>query len=127
MKSKLIHRIKSVQRVETKYGLRGLVELEFSGSPAQVHWVSPKQANKLLDCMDRLDEHGGYSCKRLECHGVFDDSSGKDRFVWCGLHSPQRSELEFISDKFGVAIFPAYSIKMDASPQKVDPSLIDEE
>lgn len=57
--------------------------------------VSEKQAVKLNQCFILA---GGESGKHCEVHGIFDNG----RFVWCGTREPHRSELGFLSEKFGV-------------------------
>ena len=57
--------------------------------------LSEKQAVKINQCFVFA---GGESGAHCEVHGIFDES----RFVWCGTREPHRSELGFLSDKFGV-------------------------
>lgn len=63
--------------------------------------LSEKQAIKLNQCFVLA---GGESGKHCEVHGVFDNG----RFVWCGTRESHRSELGFLSERFGVDFFGVF-------------------
>jgi len=126
MRAVVAHTIKSVREVNTKFGPRCVAEVEFVGEPKQELWMSPKQGNQLRKCFDELERHGGYSGKHGECHIMLDHGERGDRFVWCGMHTPKRSDLEWLEHKFGVTCNPEYVARHDAAIGEADASLVDE-
>lgn len=125
MKSVVIHRVIECKSVTTKYGEKYVAEVEILNQGKATFWLSPKQGAQLSKCAHQLKN--GYSTKRNELHAVIDDSSDKERFVWCGLHSVGRSDLAFLTDSFGVTCTPAYTDLPDASEREADESLKDDE
>lgn len=82
----------------TRYGYR--VEVNLYGRSKEVIWPSEKQSVRLLDLVDRLKN--GHSSKRAELVGVFERrDDGKLRFVWAGLHTPRKSDLPNLAERFG--------------------------
>lgn len=63
--------------------------------------LSEKQTIKLNQCFILA---GGESGKHCEVHGIFDNG----RFVWCGTRDHNKSELGFLSDRFGVEFFGVF-------------------
>lgn len=125
MRAALVHSIKSVRQVNTKYGEKVVAVIEIQGEPQQEFWMSLKQGERLSDCFDALQRQGGYSSKHAECHVVIDDSEGKNRFVWCGMHTPKRSDLDFLEDRFGVTCESQYIGRQSAVTDEADESLKD--
>lgn len=99
-----------------------MAEIEILNDSKLSVWVSAKQANKLRSCFDALSEHGGYSCKRSECHVILDE----DRFVWCGMHTPERSELKWLEERFHVVCASPYIGKLDISHRCANERLLDD-
>jgi|GEM_PF-3700090 len=126
MKAVLATSIKSVRDVNTKYGPRCVAVIELYEQPQQEFWMTPKQGKKLDDCFEELDRHGGYSTKKAECHIILEETERGDRFVWCGMHTPKHSDLEWLEEKFGVTIESPYLGRYDAEPRAVDEQLKDE-
>lgn len=126
MRSALVHSIKSVRKVPTRIGPRCIAVLELAGQPQCELWMSIKQGDKLSKCFEELQEYGGYSSKRAECHVVMEDGDRGPRFVWCGMHSASNSELPFLEEKFGVTCAPAYTVVPDASERDAHALLRDE-
>lgn len=126
MKSIVAHSIKSIRQVNTKFGPKYIAEIEVQGEPQKEFWMSIKQGNKLADCFDLLQNNGGYSSKRGECHIVIDDSEGKERFVWCGMHFGTRSDLPWLEEKFGVTCTSPYIGRQEAVSDEAADELSDE-
>jgi hypothetical protein len=128
MKAIVAHCIKSVRQVNTKYGPKCIAEVEVQGEPQKEFWMSLKQGDKLSDCFDQLQNNGGFSSKRGECHIVIDDSEGKERFVWCGMHFGTHSDLPWLEEKFGVTCESPYIGRQEAADfVEADPQLVDGE
>ena len=125
MRSVLAHAISSVRSVNTKYGPKVVAEIQLQGKAKKEFWLSPKQGEKLAQCFDKLQEHGGYSTKHAECHIILDAGEKGERFVWCGIHTGKRSDLEFLEKKFGVTCESPYIGRADATPREADESLLD--
>lgn len=77
-------------------------ELALFNQSAKKVFISEKQRNRLIECFDRTEN--GYSSKKIEVHGIFDG----DRFVWCGIHSRGKSDLDFLAKNFGVSFDSPY-------------------
>lgn len=128
MRTVVVHCIRAVRPVNTKYGPKVVAEIEIQGEAKREFWLSPKQGQKLGDCYDIMQRHGGYSTKHAECHLVLDDQSERgERFVWCGLHTPRSSDLAWLEKQFGVACESPYIGRYDRElPPVVDSSLKDD-
>lgn len=129
MRTVVAHSIKSVREVKTRFGLKAIAEIEIQGEQKKELWMSVKQGDKLTKCFDALQEHGGYSTKRAECHIVIDDGGKGERFVWCGIHTPKFSELKFLEQKFDVKCESPYVGRYDLevdTPAEPNESLMDE-
>lgn len=128
MRAVVAHSIKSIRSVNTKFGPRCVAEIEIQGEPQKEFWLSPKQGAKLQDCFDALDRNGGYSSKRGECHIVLDQGEKGERFVWCGMHTAKRSDLEWLESQFGVTCASPYIGRQSTSDlsEDADESLKDE-
>lgn len=129
MRTVVAHSIKSVREVNTRFGLKAIAEIEVQGEPKKELWMSVKQGDKLVECFDKLNQHGGYSTKRAECHIILDEGEKGERFVWCGIHTPKFSELKFLEEKFGVKCESPYIGRYDLeaeAPAEPNESLKDE-
>jgi hypothetical protein len=125
MRTAIAHCIKSMRSVNTKYGPKVVAEIEIQGQPKREFWLSPKQGEKLGECFDELQRHGGYSTKHAECHIVIEDGERGPRFVWCGIHSPHHSELDFLESRFDVVCESPYIGRPDAAPREAADCLKD--
>lgn len=128
MKAVVAHKITSLREVTTKFGNRFIAELEVKGHPKKEFWMSEKQWIKLSKCAETINELSGFSTKRAELHIIIDDGE-KERFVWCGIHSPRFSELKWLEDKFGVKFDSPYVGRYDLeclNPPDAHESLKDE-
>ncbi len=126
MRSVLAHAISYIVPIDTEYGPKVVAKIQFQGKAKKEFWLSTKQGEKLSQCLDKLQEHGGYSSKHAECHIVLDQGKKGERFVWCGIHTGKHSELEFLEQKFGVKCESPYIGRADATPRQADESLKDE-
>lgn len=102
MKSKLVTQVVDIKPVTTKFGEKVRIEVVFLGNRKQEFWLSPKQGEKFIHCFDDV---GKYASKKGEIHVVLNDEG---YFVWCGIHKPNYSELEFLNKQFGVNAEPIY-------------------
>ncbi|MGL5468750.1 MAG: hypothetical protein ACRDCT_11300 [Shewanella sp.] len=125
MRSVLAHAIYSIRAVHTKYGPRYIAEIQLLGETKKDFWLSPKQGEKLAQCFEKLQEHGGYSTKHAEVHIILDNGEKGERFVWCGVHTGKRSDFDFLEQKFGVKCESPYIGRVDASICEADESLVD--
>jgi hypothetical protein len=108
MRAALAHSVSYVKQVSTKFGPKAVAEIQLQGEAKKEFWMSVKQGEKLADCFDRLQAHGGYSTKHLELHIILDQGEKGERFVWCGTHSGKRSDLPFLEEKFSLKIESPY-------------------
>lgn len=119
MRTVVAHCIKSLRSVNTKYGPKVVAEIEIQGEAKREFWLSPKQGQKLGDCFDILERHGGYSTKHAECHLVLDQGERGERFVWCGLHTPRSSDLAWLEKQFSVQCESPYIGRHDQDTEPV--------
>lgn len=128
MRAVVAHSIKSVRSVNTKFGPKYIAEIEIQGEPQKELWMSIKQGEKLADCFEQLQKHGGYSTHRAECHIVLDQGEKGERFAWCGMHTVGRSDLDFLDEKFGVTCVSPYigRDKAEDVSSDADPALKDQ-
>ena len=81
----------------TKYGY--FAESEVAGEGKVKFFMSDKQGVKFAKTAEKLKN--GYSSKNAEMWAIFDDEKEeKKSFVWCGLHTHKRSELDFLLERF---------------------------
>lgn len=120
MKAAVLHRLVEARAVSTRNGPRYVAEIELIGEPKRTFWLSIKQGERLVECADRLEN--GYSTKHAELHVVLDG----DRFVWCGIHSLRRSDLDFLESCFDVECESPYVGRPDATPREAADCLKDE-
>jgi hypothetical protein len=120
MKSAVLHRLVDACVVSTRHGPRYVFETELIGESKRTFCISIKQGERLIECADYL-EHG-YSTKHSELHIVLDG----ERFVWCGIHSPRRSELDYLESRFGVVCDSPYIGRPDTSPREAAACLKDD-
>lgn len=106
----VINEIKSIKSVNTRHGERAIAEMSISGQELKEYWLTPKQAEKLQNC---VDEVGKTPNSKGEIHAVVDDG----RFVWAGMHKERYSELDFLKEKFGVNPEPVYVGKEQTAEQ----------
>ena len=59
MRTVVVHCIRAVRPVNTKYGPKVVAEIEIQGEAKREFWLSPKQGQKLGDCYDIMQRHGG--------------------------------------------------------------------
>jgi hypothetical protein len=102
MRTVIAHCITQVNSIQTQYGLKVVAEMQLLGEEKKKFWMSEKQGQKLSECFDWLQQHGGYSTKHAECHIVLDQGEKSERFVWCGIHTAKKSDLDFLESRFGV-------------------------
>jgi hypothetical protein len=126
MRSVVAHAISSVRTVNTKYGPKVVAEIQPLNEQKKEFWLSLKQGDKLSQCFDKLQEHGGYSTKHAECHIVLEQGEKSERFVWCGIHTGKRSDLDFLDQKFGVKCESPYIGRANAAIGEADEMLVDE-
>lgn len=112
----VINEIKSIKSVNTRHGERAIAEMSISGQELKEYWLTPKQAEKLQNC---VDEVGKTPNSKGEIHAVVDDG----RFVWAGMHKERYSELGFLKEKFGVNPEPMYVGKEQTAEQ---PRVVDD-
>lgn len=126
MRAVLAHAISSIRSVNTKYGPKVVAEIQLLGEAKKEFWLSTKQGEKLSQCSDKLQVHGGYSTKHAECHIILERGEKGERFVWCGLHTGKRSDLPFLDEKFGVKCESPYIGRVNAVGGEAHETLMDE-
>ncbi len=68
----------------TKFG-KYRVELSLTGEKKEVHWMTEKQFNQLMQCLSRTPK--GFSCKDVYVTAVFDE---KKYYKFARLHYAPR-------------------------------------
>lgn len=93
-----IVRLHTADVVATAKSGRVLVALQIRHAQKIENWISEKQAGQLGKCFGKTPK--GFSTGKIAVYAVMDG----DRFVWCGVHTPAKSDLPFLSEKFGAAL-----------------------